>query len=233
MTRARGYRLNLLTEIAWWTLYLSPPMRAPWMKTALSRETRRDSFPGRLRDYLLELPDAGARRPRVLDVGCGPLSPLAWGVDSGILDLTAVDPLARVYRFLLGAYRLDFPVTPVPCAAERLLDRFAPASFDAVYSRNALDHVEDADLCIANICALLTKNGRFFFDGITREGTRQKWRGLHKHDFYVSDGRLMWSGEDGKAIDFSARHGLALVYQNQSSFRTSEWFRLEFERRSP
>ena len=185
-----------------------------------------------LRDYLLSLPGEGSQLPRVLDVGCGPLSPLAWGVDSKILDLTAVDPLADVYRFLLRAYRLDFPVTPVRCPVERLLSRFAPESFDVVYSRNALDHVEDADACIANICALLRKNGRFFFDGITREGTRQNWRGLHKHDFYVADGRLMWSGEDGKAIDFSARHGLSLVYQNQVSFRTGEWFRLEFGRRT-
>lgn len=204
-------------------------MRAAWMKTAIQKQTRRECFPERLLLHINKMKEEQVI-PHVLDVGCGPLSPLAWGAETNLFDFVAVDPLADVYQWLLKLYRIDFPVKPIRCSAENLLDIFQPKSFDVVYSRNALDHVHDAHCCIANIRKVLKKSGRFYFDGITKEGSRQHWRGLHKHDFFISEGNLLWSSKDGAVKNFSKEHGLTLLYQNQPHYNTGDWFRAEFQK---
>jgi len=223
------YQINLSTEIAWWTIHLIPWARHPWMKDAINPQTRATCFPQRLLPYIEKHKQKDGLL-KVIDVGSGPLTPLAGGVEQKLIDLVALDPLATVYAFLFNLYRINFPVKPISCYAEDLLEFCTPESIDIVYSRNALDHVRDAELCIKNICAVLKKNGLFSFQGFAKEGSKQNWRGLHKHDFTIEEGDLIWSNQHGDVRNFSEAFGLKCLYQNKHGYSVGEWFIGEFQK---
>jgi SAM-dependent methyltransferase len=223
------YRINLVTEIAWWAIHLNPLARHAWMRDAINPHTRATCFPQRLMPYI-ENRRKKDGLARVIDVGSGPLTPLAWGVEQKLIDLVALDPLAAVYAFLLKLYRINFPVKSVPCYAEDLLEFCAPESIDIVYSRNALDHVRDAELCIGNICTILKTNGLFSFQGFAKEGSKQNWRGLHKHDFTIDEGDLIWSNQHGDVKNFSKAFGLKCLYQDKHAYSVGDWFVGEFQK---
>ena len=75
---------------------------------------------------------------RLLEIGSGPVSLLAFGVEQGLFEVTAVDPLASVYDEILSKYGISYPIKPRTGYAERLVKSFGKDSFDIVYSSNSL-----------------------------------------------------------------------------------------------
>ncbi len=223
-------KIDLLTEIAWWVLQFIPFNRKPWFKGLIkSSATREKYFPAEILTKVDELQRKN-QVVQVLDVGCGPLSRLAWGVEARQIQLVAMDPLAAVYNFLLWAFRIHFPVRPIVCSGEDLLSVCQPDSFDIVFSQNALDHSRDPGLCIGNIAKVLKKKGLFYLAGFTKEGTKHKWLGLHKHDFYLNGGDLIWSNQKGQMVNLSRAHGLRCVYQDKPDYGVGDWFYALFEK---
>ncbi len=91
---------------------------------------------------------------KILDVGCGPRGSLEWAPSSA--DCFGLDPLANQYLKLnKGKHRMKY----VPAAAE--LMPFESNSFDLVSSFNSLDHVDDFDAAISEICRVLKPGGDF------------------------------------------------------------------------
>ncbi len=132
------------------------------------------------------------RRPRVLDVGSGPLSMLALGPQTGRFDLVAADPLAAHYERLLAkhGFRPGYPL--VECFGEHLRRVFAAGSFDLVWIHNALDHSQEPHAVLQQCAEVLRPGGYLVFQGWSREGTAEHWYGLHQHDiFLLPGGRLM------------------------------------------
>src|SRR5215211_3684999 len=83
---------------------------------------------------------ARGRPPTILDVGCGPVSSLAYLVHERLATVVGVDPLAEEYRELLARYELSAPLRQVRGSGE-YLDRVSfDVEFDIVFCRNALDH---------------------------------------------------------------------------------------------
>jgi SAM-dependent methyltransferase len=144
--------------------------------------------------------DVVAEHPRdelsVLDVGAGPITPLAKDLPGKTLRLTAVDALADEYdRMLAGA-----GITPVvrtrQCHGEELLDTFPARSFDVAHSGNALDHSYDPMKVIRNMVELVKDDGAVVLRHHRNEGQYGLYRGLHQWNFDVRDGALLiWNGK--------------------------------------
>lgn len=128
---------------------------------------------------LIESRDAGQARFRALDVGSGPFTFLGFELVSdelrGLqLEVTAVDPLARVYQEEIQRSGVVPPVWPLPLKGEEISGFFPPRSFDLVVSRNAIDHAIDPLVVIGNMVSLV-KPGRFvIIEVLEREAEWQR-----------------------------------------------------------
>ncbi|MCU0503208.1 MAG: class I SAM-dependent methyltransferase [Anaerolineae bacterium] len=92
------------------------------------------------------------RSKKILDIGCGPRGSLEWADEAAAR--IGIDPLAAAYR-QLGTSRHAMHAG----SAEGL--PFPDASFDVVCSLNSLDHVDDLNQTIGEICRVLAPRGYF------------------------------------------------------------------------
>jgi SAM-dependent methyltransferase len=97
------------------------------------------------------------RGRRVLEVGCGPSAPILQFADC---ERHGIDPLIDKY-IKAGWPLFDLDVTFVNAYAEDM--PYGDGYFDAVISRNALDHVDDFARTAAEIGRVLKPDGGIFF----------------------------------------------------------------------
>lgn len=90
---------------------------------------------------------------RVLDIGCGPCGSLEWATMAA--ERVGLDPLAEEYRRLANDRQ-----AMTYCAAPSEAMPFPDGYFDSVSSFNSLDHVDDVDATIAEICRVTAPGGR-------------------------------------------------------------------------
>ncbi len=90
----------------------------------------------------------------LLDVGCGPRGSLEWADHAK--DRVGLDPLADRYR-MLGAR--THAMQYVKGTAESI--PFSDDHFDVVSSFNSLDHVDDLDTAVRELCRVLKPGGLF------------------------------------------------------------------------
>jgi SAM-dependent methyltransferase len=195
--RAEG----LAEELAYWRRELSGGGSFDsFIRRRLDPATRRsECFP-----FVGELVELGRQRfrdttLRVLDVGSGPLSTVAWIAEEGLGEVVAVDPLGDEYAALLAELGIDFPVVPRAGAGETLRELFEPESFHLVYSRNALDHAAEPQRCLDEIERVLVPGGALSLELFAFEGARQAYDGLHRFDFLTRAGELVCEDREGKA----------------------------------
>jgi SAM-dependent methyltransferase len=148
----------------------------------------------------------------LLDVGSGPISTLAWLAEQPGYLVTASDPLAEQYNELLDELGIDYPLRPLPASAEQLVTAFVPASFQAVHSRNALDHAEDIGLAAKELHDILVPGGFLFLEVFAHEGARQGYDGLHRFDFFARDGQLVCQDVRGAELSAFEAASLQLVW---------------------
>ncbi len=139
-------------------------------------------FPYDLFTYLPE-------KARILEIGSGPVSDLAWGVEKGIITVIAVDPLADEYAKILNALGKDYPIRPIKRNTEQI-DRDL-GLFDAVYMRNSLDHTENPKRVLFRASKLLKQDGILYIAGNINEGSKNHWLGLHQYNLIIEDNRLV------------------------------------------
>jgi len=184
---------RFLAELAYWERELS--LQGDYPEAILNRvkpERMDREFPFYLMPLIDKLRNVNHRPPKVLDVGSGPLSMLAYGHHNHIIDLTCVDPLADEYARLLThyGYTIEYPI--IAGYAEHLSKIFGRDSFDLVWIHNSLDHTQDPATAMKEMVAVLRPSGYLVVQGWEREGTAQGFNGLHQHDLYITEnGRLM------------------------------------------
>ncbi|MEM4655315.1 MAG: methyltransferase domain-containing protein [Thermosphaera sp.] len=194
-------------------------------------ERQHKVFPASLLPLLETIYQKQKRKPRVLDVGSGPLSMLGWGVTHGLMELVAVDPLADVYLDFLKelAYPpLSYPL--IKTKGEELGSLFAENSFDLIWIRNALDHCVDPPEVMRQMNSILQPGGFLFLSGFVREASFEGGRGLHKFDVYVDDSLQVIcehydsskGGSVGK-VSIASFLPLKLVECSQPSQRIRDW----------
>lgn len=156
----------------------------------------------------------GGRVLDVIDVGAGVISLLSHAHHTGKIELTATDFLSDEYLELLRVYGY-LPavgsINIVACSAESLADHFAPNSFDLVYCNNALDHTDSPTKSFGNMVSVVKKDGYVLISGNSREGTKEGWDGIHNHDLYVDDGKLIRAGRDEIPICVSDGQAVEMV----------------------
>ena len=189
---------GLADELAYWRRALSGiGESAAFIRRRLDPETRRsECFP-----FVAELVAIGRERfprLRVLDVGSGPLSTVAWIAEEGLGEVVAIDPLGAEYVALMEELKIEFPVLPLSGSGEALHELFGPASFELVYSRNALDHAVDPQRCLDEIWRVLVPGGAVSLEVFAYEGARQDYDGLHHFDFACRAGKFVCSDRHGQ-----------------------------------
>lgn len=194
----------------------------------LITECQHKVFPASLLPYLEESWERRKQKPRVLDVGSGPLSMLGWGVKNDIIELIAVDPLAEVYLDFLKelSYQIDYPL--VKAYGEELETVFADDSFDLIWIRNALDHCENPSEVMRQSTNILCSGGYLFLSGFVREASFEGGQGLHKYDFYIDDDLKVvyerWTPTQSKEkVSLTDTLPLKLIECSQPSQRSRDW----------
>jgi SAM-dependent methyltransferase len=177
---AGGFR----DEIRFWALELSGCGYHPEILDRLKPHGMAADFPAVLYPLLEKL----HRKPaRVADVGSGPLSQLAYGAYTGRMALTAIDPLADVYTELLGGKREAAAYRRLAVPAEQLSETLGAGTFDIIWTRNAIDHSQDPARAFQSMVDALALGGFLVMTQFSREGTAEKWHGLHQHDMYLDE----------------------------------------------
>jgi len=182
------------------------------------------AYPQGLDRHVDELRERFGTPLRALDVGCGPASVLGFGHVTDRFELTGVDPLADQYREVLEREGHEEHSALVQGFGEDLTTLFEAASFELVYSRNALDHTQSPAETVRQMVEVLKPGGLLFLQTYVREGTANNFHGLHQHDLYLeAAGRLMcrtrrWPlRRGGRAQCISDGLGLEVVEQSAPS----------------
>lgn len=200
------------------------------LEKKLDKTTRKETFPHYLDEQINYLTKKFNRTPLLLEVGSGPLSTLAWGVDEGIINVTAIDPLADVYKKLMNEHGYDYPIKPINCSGENILKVFKRDYFDICYCQNALDHVETPAFVLHNMYHVLKKGGILCLSGHWMEGTRNCWNGLHKYDLYIRNNRLICKGKNSDEMDLLDKYGLSVRYLNVNGNNPGDWYEVIYEK---
>lgn len=91
---------------------------------------------------------------KILDIGCGPRGSLEWAENA--YERVGLDPLANKYKSLgIDKHKMTY----VDSGSENI--PYADQYFDAVFSFNSLDHVDNLDKTIEEIIRVLKPRGIF------------------------------------------------------------------------
>jgi SAM-dependent methyltransferase len=217
-------------EIAFWRHELRGNGIYPEVvKTRLSAELRYSEYPLAL---FMRLERELEKRPlKVLEVGSGPLSTLAYGVTTGQLDVVAIDVLAKQYKLLLEDLKIRYPVVPIAVAGEVLGNEFEPNSFDCAFARNSLDHTRDLSLTFQNMCRLVRPGGYIYLNHAVREGSFNKWSPSHVWDLDLGqNGGIIASRQGGPWLEVSRDLGLTTEYLVYSGSRFGRVLEIAFRK---
>ncbi len=235
MNDAKNYNDALCEEISFWDRELS--LEGEYKDFIMKRidpVRRREEYPSGIFDRLTTILDGrfpGSRPFKVIELGSGPLSTLAHGVDKGDIEVHAVDILADSYADLYKKYNLlDFPVKPVSGTGESLSEIFERASFHCAYVRNALDHTFDIVRSFNNLVSLVKKGGYIVLQHNVREGSGGNWKGIHGWDLDFNEHGLIASNSIGQEFRLQQNADMELSIVHYSSIELDRWVECVFKK---
>jgi SAM-dependent methyltransferase len=204
-----------------------------WLETILDRKGRMEVFPEILLQLVKEERLKKGGKLKVLDLGSGPLSWLAYGQDEGLIDVVAIDPLADHYRKKIKENKIEYPILPNKGTGEKLLEVVGKEEFDICFSSNAIDHADSPRRCVEGMAAACKRGGLVYLQGNIREGTRTGWVGLHRHDIALEGKELVDYEKNGKMSKVTAELGLELVLEktyNRAEFSNHPYYVVVYRR---
>jgi SAM-dependent methyltransferase len=160
---------------------------------------------------------------KVLELGSGPISTLAYGVDNGQLAVTAIDILGDRYRELMDRLGLIYPILPENGRAEELDRRFPAGSFDCAFARNSLDHTEDLPLAFENIVRCVRPGGFILLMHAVSEGASNHWSASHKWNLDFGRTGLTATNKRGQIYLLEEGKSLELEYLSYASVLFGRW----------
>jgi SAM-dependent methyltransferase len=220
-------------ELAFWEGYVAKGLK----------HDRRFVFPALLMGYAAQvrasLGIADHEPVPVLEIGSGPLSHLAYGVEQKAIAVTAIDPLAPQYERLMARLGASWPIRPRLGYGEQVAREFPGQPFAIAYVCNALDHTLSPRACVENMAAVVRPGGFIYIEGFSREGTNEGWRGLHRFDLFPAKGRVLCQERRRAARDLTgglpfecAEIRVATVAERFAGVETgrlqAEWFTAVF-----
>jgi SAM-dependent methyltransferase len=205
-------RQGLRDELGFWDSYLRD-----CHAEVCDPESWQAAFPAALLPHIQVVAGEGPP-PSVLELGSGPVSLLAWGVDQGLIAVTAVDPLADAYAALLDRHGCSYPVRPRRGDGETLSGLFEDGTFDIAYSSNAIDHTASPRRSMEQLARTVRRGGIILCEGFEREGSHEGWWGLHQHDLVAEEGHLVEYGRDQRRTVLTDGLGLDCLQQEVRPF---------------
>jgi SAM-dependent methyltransferase len=169
-----------------------------------SCRTNDNAFPEGIREKVYRLRDEVFKVDSLLtlEIGSGPNSNLSYWVDNKLLEVTAIDPLAPIYKKIMKKLNYQYPIAPIKLRGEDMLNFFEKESFHIIFAQNSLDHAENPIKCFKNAYLLLKKGGFLFICSNVKEGSRKSWTGMHKYDMFVENGEIFLANEKGEIRKF-------------------------------
>lgn len=137
-----GFKSKEFYELAYWRV-------RKWKESELGNQHYEALFTkwvGLSKDYYND--------KSVLDIGCGPRGSLEWADNAR--ERIGLDSLVDSYRKLgIDKHKMEY----VQAGAEKM--PFEDNRFDIVTSYNSLDHVEDVESVVNEVCRVLAPGGEF------------------------------------------------------------------------
>lgn len=174
------------------------------------------------------------RKPRIIDMGCGPVSSLAYLVHEDLAEVEGYDPLASDYEELLGRYGRRSPVPQFAAHGEYLEDVIRTKQFDIAHIRNALDHSQSPCVTWLNLFRLTSVGGYLIQSHSIREATKEQWRQLHQFDLFPDEAGHLWL-QDSVATRVCLTEALPLAIVKKAvnfSSETSGWMTIVYRKLS-
>jgi SAM-dependent methyltransferase len=225
---------SAVEELGFWEGELTGAGKHPEVVRArLDPATRESEFPPFLSAPILPMLAGHFETSplRCLELGPGPLSSLAWGVEQGLLDVTAVDVLAVEFCELLERHgHGDYPVKPVPGRGETLLEQFGEEGFHLTFVRNALDHTDDLPLAFDNLVKCTKPGGALVLCHHLNEGSHQEWSDSHHWNLDLSHAGLRAQDRSGTWHELADRKDLELVYLSYRGYLLDGWIDAIYQR---
>lgn len=228
---------SAVEELAFWSEELAMRGRhRDEIARRLDPARRHEVFPRLLADVVVPRLRSkfGVKGPiSCLELGSGPVSTLAYGVQAGLLTVKAVDVLASHYEALLRRHGIvDYPVAPRPGTGEGLLQHFGREAFHMTYACNALDHTENAPRSFDNLVELTMRGGAIVLQHHLNEGTHRSWSDSHHWNLDLGAHGLTATSRDGRVFDLGRRDDLELAYLNYRSYALDGWIDAVYVRRA-
>src|SRR6516164_9162357 len=130
----------------------------------------------------------------IVDVGTGAVPGIGYKLEGIALRITAVDPLASIYKGLLARHRLNPPIAPIFAPAEELSSFFEPNSLDIAHCRNALDHSFDPLRGISEMLKVIRVGGLILLRHHRNEAEQEDYKGFHHYNFDCCGNRfVIWN----------------------------------------
>ncbi len=151
---------------------------------------------------------------RILDVGSGPLPIIPKNWEGKVLNVIAIDPLAKEYNRILKKYHIHPPVKPTYGEAERLLNFFPNNFFDLIYAANSIDHGYNPLLAIRNMIETAKPGAAIYLEHFSNEAETENYAGMHQWNFTLEDGSfIIWSLRE--------RHDVNFIFREQADITAS------------
>jgi SAM-dependent methyltransferase len=191
---------DLSHEVEFWNSWFASK-GLEWPDDFIRRQDPDLSFDSKLLDDIAQ-PDPW--RPRVLDVGAGPMTKIGKIYRGEALDITAVDPLAPFYSALAERYGVFRPVVTQQGFGECLSAMFEPDSFDLVSCTNALDHSIDPVVGIEEMLIVVRIGGKVALEHAENEASANAYEGVHQWNFTERAGSfVIWNKQT--EVDVTAK----------------------------
>lgn len=163
-------------EIDFWDRWVERK-GAPWTDDFNKRVDENTQVDDLLEDVISSLQLDSVK---ILDVGAGPLTCIGKVSKNGIVNITAVDPLADFYEKILHRYDLKVPIKSSFGLAEDLSLFFPKNSFDIVHCQNALDHSIEPVRCLLQMLEVCRVGGYVMLRHAHNEAENENYEGFHK-----------------------------------------------------
>jgi len=188
-------------ELSYWKKALLPES-GEWSEGLLHLEYRLDSE-SELQKELADLVTfSNGETPRILDVGCGPLTSLGKKVGEKSVDLICIDPLAEDYVKIMEEVGLEPLIKPRAIPGEEIHLNFEENSFDLAHARNSLDHAYNPAYVIRQMLWAVRPGGAVYLYHLVNEAERNEYKGLHQWNFCSRNGEFV-VGDSNKEINLS------------------------------
>ncbi|MFA5008207.1 MAG: methyltransferase domain-containing protein [Candidatus Omnitrophota bacterium] len=168
-------------------------------------EAQERIFSKPLLNLINRLQDSGKVNLKLLEIGSGPASLLAWGVKANLFQVVAIDALADIYEEIMRGHNYSYVIKPIKGCGEKLFKIVDTESFDIAYSSNALDHVRFPQKCLKNMFKAVKRGGYVCLEGYVNEGFLRSFWGLHQHNLKPINGHLFCADKNRKMVNLTKR----------------------------